>query len=340
MKKIAVLGAGGWGTALTKLLAEKGEEVTFWGRNPEVTALISKEGENKKYLPGVKLPSAIKFTSSLEEALSSSAVIVFAVPSHAVRDLALKVKPYLNKQQTIVSTAKGFELNTNLLPTEIIEAELKGSLNKKLVVLAGPSHAEEVGRGLPTAVVAASKEKELALQVQDLFSTSFFRVYTNDDVKGVELGGALKNIIALATGISDGLGFGDNARAALITRGMVEIIRLGKALGGREKTFWGLTGMGDLVVTANSMHSRNRRAGIKIGQGLPLKKVLQEMQMVVEGVHTTKAAYELALNLKVEMPITSEVYQVLFGDKSPLQAVENLMQRKKVHEAEDVLWGE
>lgn len=339
MKKIAVLGAGGWGTALTKLLAEKGEEVTFWGRNPEVTALISKEGENKKYLPGVKLPPTIKFTSSLEEALFSAAIVVFAVPSQGVRSLALELKPYLG-DKLIISAAKGFELETNLLPTEIIKEELAGFLKREPVVLAGPSHAEEVGRGLPTAVVAASKEKELALQVQDLFSTSFFRVYTNDDVKGVELGGALKNIIALATGISDGLGFGDNARAALITRGMVEIIRLGKALGGREKTFWGLTGMGDLVVTANSMHSRNRRAGIKIGQGLPLKKVLQEMQMVVEGVHTTKAAYELALNLKVEMPITSEVYQVLFGDKSPLQAVENLMQRKKVHEAEDVLWGE
>jgi len=339
MKKIAVLGAGGWGTALTKLLAEKGEEVTFWGRNPEVTALISKEGENKKYLPGVKLPPAIKFTSSLEEALFSAAIVVFAVPSQGVRSLALELKPYLG-DKLIISAAKGFELETNLLPTEIIKEELAGFLKREPVILAGPSHAEEVGRGLPAAVVAASKEKELALQVQDLFSTSFFRVYTNDDVKGVELGGALKNIIALATGISDGLGFGDNARAALITRGMVEIIRLGKALGGREKTFWGLTGMGDLVVTANSMHSRNRRAGIKIGQGLPLKKVLQEMQMVVEGVHTTKAAYELALNLKVEMPITSEVYQVLFGDKSPLQAVENLMQRKKVHEAEDVLWGE
>lgn len=339
MKKIAVLGAGGWGTALTKLLAEKGEEVTFWGRNPEVTALISKEGENKKYLPGVKLPPTIKFTSSLEEALFSAAIVVFAVPSQGVRSLALELKPYLG-DKLIISAAKGFELETNLLPTEIIKEELAGFLKREPVVLAGPSHAEEVGRGLPTAVVAASKEKELALQVQDLFSTSFFRVYTNDDVKGVELGGALKNIIALATGISDGLGFGDNARAALITRGMVEIIRLGKALEGREKTFWGLTGMGDLVVTANSMHSRNRRAGIKIGQGLPLKKVLQEMQMVVEGVHTTKAAYELALNLKVEMPITSEVYQVLFGDKSPLQAVENLMQRKKVHEAEDVLWGE
>jgi len=339
MKKIAVLGAGGWGTALTKLLAEKGEEVTFWGRNPEVTALISKEGENKKYLPGVKLPPAIKFTSSLEEALFSAAIVVFAVPSQGVRSLALELKPYLG-DKLIISAAKGFELETNLLPTEIIKEELADFLKREPVILAGPSHAEEVGRGLPTAVVAASKEKELALQVQDLFSTSFFRVYTNDDVKGVELGGALKNIIALATGISDGLGFGDNARAALITRGMVEIIRLGKALGGREKTFWGLTGMGDLVVTANSMHSRNRRAGIKIGQGLPLKKVLQEMQMVVEGVHTTKAAYELALNLKVEMPITSEVYQVLFGDKSPLQAVENLMQRKKVHEAEDVLWGE
>jgi len=339
MKKIAVLGAGGWGTALTKLLAEKGEEVTFWGRNPEVTALISKEGENKKYLPGVKLPPTIKFTSSLEEALFSAAIVVFAVPSQGVRSLALELKPYLG-DKLIISAAKGFELETNLLPTEIIKEELADFLKREPVILAGPSHAEEVGRGLPTAVVAASKEKELALQVQDLFSTSFFRVYTNDDVKGVELGGALKNIIALATGISDGLGFGDNARAALITRGMVEIIRLGKALGGREKTFWGLTGMGDLVVTANSMHSRNRRAGIKIGQGLPLKKVLQEMQMVVEGVHTTKAAYELALNLKVEMPITSEVYQVLFGDKSPLQAVENLMQRKKVHEAEDVLWGE
>jgi glycerol-3-phosphate dehydrogenase (NAD(P)+) len=339
MKKIAVLGAGGWGTALTKLLAEKGEEVTFWGRNPEVTALISKEGENKKYLPGVKLPSAIKFTSSLEEALFSAAIVVFAVPSQGVRSLALELKPYLG-DKLIISAAKGFELETNLLPTEIIKEELSDFLKREPVILAGPSHAEEVGRGLPTAVVAASKEKELALQVQDLFSTSFFRVYTNDDVKGVELGGALKNIIALATGISDGLGFGDNARAALITRGMVEIIRLGKALGGREKTFWGLTGMGDLVVTANSMHSRNRRAGIKIGQGLPLKKVLQEMQMVVEGVHTTKAAYELALNLKVEMPITSEVYQVLFEGKSPLQAVANLMQRKKVHEAEDVLWGE
>lgn len=338
MDKIAVLGAGGWGTALAKLLSEKGEDVTFWGRNAETIFLISELKENKKYLPGVKLPSSLQFTSSLEEALSSSAVIVFAVPSHAVRDLALKVKPYL-KQQTIVSTAKGFELNTNLLPTEIIEAELKGALNKELVVLAGPSHAEEVGRNLPTAVVAASKDKEQAQKIQDLFSTSYFRVYTNDDVKGVELGGALKNIIALATGISDGLGFGDNARAALITRGMVEIVRLGKALGGREKTFWGLTGMGDLVVTANSMHSRNRRAGIKIGQGLPLKKVLQEMQMVVEGVHTTEAVFNLALKLKIEMPITTEVYNVLFKEKPPSQAVADLMRRKKIHETEDVFGG-
>ena len=308
MKKIAILGSGSWGTALALTLSKKGYDVNIWARRSSLAEEINKNKENKQYLPGIILPDNIFCSSDLEEIINGAKYIVMSIPTHGIREVTGLIKDLIEEDAIIINTSKGIEPGTLMLQHEIIEEELPEFYNR-LAVLSGPSHAEEVGKELPTAVVVASKNNDVATEVQDLFISTQFRVYTNSDVVGVEVGGALKNVIALATGISVGLGFGDNTKAALITRGLTEIARVGKKMGANEFTFAGLTGMGDLVVTCNSLHSRNLRAGIALGQGKKLDKVLEEMGMVVEGVRTAKATMELSKKYDVELPISKEVFR-------------------------------
>jgi glycerol-3-phosphate dehydrogenase (NAD(P)+) len=334
--RITVLGAGSWGTALAVLLVGKGYDVALWGRNPEFVTGLKETRENSRYLPGVRLPEAVRVTADLQEALHRTGVVVIAVPSHAFREVVCLIRPFLETGTVVVNAAKGLE-EGSLARLSQVFAEVAGPERlARFVVLSGPSHAEEVGRQLPTAVVVAGPDPAVAEYVQELFMTPFFRVYTNPDLVGVELGGALKNIIALGTGIADGLGLGDNTRAALMTRGLAEITRLGVAMGANPLTFAGLTGVGDLIVTCTSMHSRNRRAGMAIGRGATLEQALGEVRMVVEGVRTTVAAYRLAARHAVSMPITEQIYRVLFEDLPPRAAVANLMTRTRTQEMEDV----
>ncbi len=330
MAKIAVYGAGSWGTALAVLMSKVGHEVALIGRNFEDMEAMKCTRENVRYLPGIVLPVNLKISTDLAN-LDAEAVI-FSIPSHSVREAARLAKPYLQQGTSIVNTAKGLEEGTQLRLSQVIAEELPGV---PIAVLSGPSHAEEVGREMPTTVVVASN-LPIAEKVQDLMMTPKFRVYTNPDVIGVELGGALKNVIALCTGIADGLGFGDNTKAALMTRGLAEIARLGVSLGGNPLTFAGLSGVGDLIVTCTSLHSRNRRAGVALGQGKPLEQVLKEVGMVVEGVKTTKVAYELGRTQGISMPIIEKAYEVLFERKDPKAAVVELMVRGKRHELEEV----
>lgn len=333
MRKIAVIGAGSWGTALAGVLAQKGFEVALWSRRKELAEEINSTGANNRYLPGVKLPQGIKASADLQFAVQDAQFIVFSVPAQSLRSVIKQAKPFISGKATLVNTAKGIEVSSLKRLSEVMRQELPDLSVSKFAVLSGPSHAEEVARNLPTAVVAASSEAKTAALVQDTFITSRFRVYRNKDEVGVELAGALKNIIALGTGVSDGLGFGDNAKAALMTRGLTEISRLGMRLGANPLTFAGLTGVGDLIVTCTSMHSRNRRAGIKIGEGQPLQKVLDEMGMVVEGAQTCIAAHRLSQQLEVEMPITKTIYAVLYEGLDPEKAVSELMERDKREEA-------
>ena len=329
--KTAVLGSGSWGTSLAVHLANKGIPVTLWTRSALVAENLQLSRENKKYLPGIKLNNEIIITNLLPEALENAKYVILATPSQTIREIAILIRSHLSEKALIISTAKGLEQGTKLRMTEVLEAELTKQRDR-IAVLSGPSHAEEVARQLPTAVVIASHNDEVAREAQDLFMSPSFRVYTNPDVIGVELGGALKNIIALATGMADGLGFGDNTRAALMTRGASEISRLGKKMGAELLTFAGLAGIGDLIVTCSSMHSRNRRAGIALGKGMAIKEVLASMGMVIEGITTTKTAFELATQLKIPMPIVTEMYQILFQGKDPLSSVDNLMDRNKTSE--------
>lgn len=330
-KKVAVLGAGSWGTALAVVLGQKGHTVSLWSRRRELAEMIKAEGENRRYLPGVAVPAGIEITHDPEKTVHRAEVVVFAVPSHAFREVLRLVGHRLLRDAVVVNAAKGLEEDSLCRLSQVYLEETGGSLGR-YAVLSGPSHAEEVGRNLPTAVVVASVEKKTGEFVQDVFMLPTLRVYTNPDVIGVELGGALKNIIALATGIAEGLGFGDNTRAALMTRGLAEITRLGVRLGADPLTFSGLAGIGDLIVTCTSMHSRNRRAGIEIGRGKTLAEALATVNMVVEGVRTTRAAYRLALAHGVDMPITEQTYRVLFEGLPPAQAVENLLQRVRTSE--------
>ncbi|WP_206811587.1 NAD(P)H-dependent glycerol-3-phosphate dehydrogenase [Paradesulfitobacterium ferrireducens] len=330
MAKIAVYGAGSWGTALAVMLSKAGHELTLIGRNQEQITQMQERRENTKYLPGVELPPALKLTTDVQ-ALAAD-LVIFAVPSHGVRGAGRLARPYVREGSIIVNTAKGLEEGTHLRLSQVLSQELPGN---RVAVLSGPSHAEEVGRDMPTAVVVAS-DLDTAASVQDLVMTPNFRVYTNPDLIGVELGGALKNVIALCTGIADGLGFGDNTMAALMTRGLAEIARLGVAMGGHPLTFAGLAGIGDLIVTCTSMHSRNRRAGVALGQGKPLAQVLEEVGMVVEGVRTTKVAYELSQDKGIAMPITEQAYKILNEGADLKQAVSELMLRGKRHEMEEV----
>lgn len=328
MNKIAFIGGGSFGTALAVLLAKKGNDVNIYNRDKVVVDEINNERKNSKYIKDLTIPENIKAFDNIEEAVKDSEYIILAVPSHVIREMARKLKNLINENSIIVSIAKGIEEGSDERLSVVIEEEL----NNPVVVLSGPSHAEEVVEELPTTIVVASRNMEYAKKVQDLFMTSSFRVYTNDDIIGVEVGGAVKNIIALAAGVADGIGYGDNTKAALMTRGMKEIARVGIALGGSAETFYGLTGMGDLIVTCTSMHSRNRRAGILIGQGLSKDEALEEVGMVVEGVKACKAFYELKEKIGVLMPITDALYKVLFEDKDPKTAVRELMERSKKNE--------
>lgn len=326
MAEVGIIGAGSWGTALSLLLYKNGNQVTVWSALENEIQMLKEEREQKDKLPGVKLPEDMIFTTNLEEAIKGKDVLVLAVPSPFTRSTSAKMKPYVKDGQIIVNVAKGIEETTLMTLSEIIEEEIPQA---NVAVLSGPSHAEEVGRGLPTTIVAGSKDKETAEYLQNLFMSEVFRVYTSSDVLGIELGAALKNVVALAAGIADGLGYGDNTKAALITRGIAEIARLGIVMGGRIETFYGLTGIGDLIVTCASMHSRNRRAGILIGKGATMEEAMAEVKMVVEGVYSVKAGYALSKKYQVSMPIIEQVNKVLFEGASAADAVKELMLRDK-----------
>lgn len=332
----AVVGAGGWGTALAVLLADKGCRVSFWMRSQDVYRKIILKRVNEDYLPGVKLGETIRLTVDLEEALHGKELVIFAVPSHGLRAVAAAAAPYLPPRAVIVNAAKGLEDPRRLRLSQVLREELPETLHGRIAVISGPNHAEEVSRGLPSATVAASMVAETARQVQEMLMTPYFRVYTNPDLVGVELGGALKNVIAIGAGIVEGLGLGDNSKAALVTRGLAEMIRLGRAMGAQARTFSGLSGLGDLYATCSSLHSRNRAVGYKLGQGMRFGEIAAGMRTVAEGVNTTRAAAELSRKIGVEMPITAEIYRVLFEGKLPQEAVEILMQREKKAESEEI----
>ncbi|PLT34864.1 NAD(P)H-dependent glycerol-3-phosphate dehydrogenase [Bacillus sp. V5-8f] len=334
---IAVIGAGSWGTALALVLADNGHQVRLWGHKQEQIDEINERHTNHKYLPGLELPAGIKGYTSLKKSLEGITDIVLAVPTKAIREVLGRIEEVAESPLTIIHVSKGIEPDTLLRISEMIEEELPQALLAEVVVLSGPSHAEEVSLRHPTTVTVSSRNMGTAERVQDLFINQNFRVYTNPDIVGVEIGGALKNIIALAAGITDGLGYGDNAKAALITRGLAEISRLGTAMGANPLTFSGLAGIGDLIVTCTSVHSRNWRAGNLLGKGQKLNEVLENMGMVVEGVRTTKAAYQLAKKYNVDMPITSALYHVLFTGENVKESVDRLMNRTKTAEMEDLV---
>ncbi len=333
MKKIAVFGSGSWGTAIALLLVRAGHKVSLIGIFSDEIEMMKRKKENVPYLPGVFLPNEIAPTTDLKE-IEAEAVFI-SVPSHAVRESARLIRPYLKPGCIIINTAKGLEENTHLRLSQVLAQELP---DHPIAVLSGPSHAEEVALDVNTAVVVAAKDIAIAEAVQDLIMTSKFRVYTNLDVIGVEMGGALKNIIALCTGVLEGMNPRDNTKAALITRGLAEMARLGVAMGAQPQTFSGLSGIGDLIVTCTSLHSRNLRAGRALGTGKPLDEVLREVGMVVEGVKSTKVGYELSQKFNISMPITEQAYKVLFEDLTPSEALVNLMMRGKKHEAEDMVF--
>ena len=335
MASIGVIGAGSWGTALAYLLYQNGHDVTLWSIVVAEVELLTTKRENPDKLPGVKLPDSMVITSDLQEAVSGKDVLVLAVPSLFVRSTACKMKEYVGKGQIIVNVAKGIEDGTLHTLSQVIGSELPQA---EIAVMSGPSHAEEVGQGIPTTIVVGARNRETAEYLQNIFMSNVFRVYTSPDVLGIELGGALKNVVALAAGIADGLGYGDNTKAALITRGITEIARLGMAMGGKLETFSGLSGIGDLIVTCASMHSRNRRAGILIGKGYSYEEAMKEVNMVVEGVYSAKAAIGLAEKYQVQIPIIEQVNEVLFHGKKADEAVKDLMLRDKKLENSDTSW--
>jgi glycerol-3-phosphate dehydrogenase (NAD(P)+) len=325
---ISIIGAGSWGTALSLVVAEKGHNVRMWAREPEIVENINKYHKNGVYLPEIQLPENVTAWSDLAEALKDAEIVVFATPSHTIRDMAGEAKSHLKGTERIVTVAKGIEMDSFMTMSQVLSEVLSGVISDDFIgVLSGPSHAEEVSRHMPTTVVSSSNSKKTALIIQEVFMTPHFRVYVNRDIIGVEVSGAVKNIMAIAAGIGDGADLGDNAKAALITRGLAEMRRLGMRLGASQETFAGLTGVGDLIVTCTSRHSRNRSVGFRIGQGEKLKDIISSMNMVAEGVKTTKSVYTWAKSLNVNMPITEKVYQVLFMDLSPQDAVYQLMTR-------------
>lgn len=337
MAKIGVIGAGSWGIALATLLHQNGHQITVWSIVEAEIEMLQKEHEHKDKLPGVKLPEDMEFTTDLAASIEGKDLLVLAVPSPYTRSTANSMAPYVKEGQIIVNVAKGIEEASLMTLSQIIEEEIPQA---DVAVLSGPSHAEEVGRGIPTTIVVGSRKKKTAEYLQNVFMNEVFRVYISPDVLGIELGAALKNVVALAAGIADGLGYGDNTKAALITRGIAEIARLGTAMGGRIETFSGLTGIGDLIVTCASMHSRNRRAGILIGKGYTMDEAMKEVKMVVEGVYSAKAAIGLARKYNVQIPIIEQVNQVLFEGKAAGEAVKDLMLRDKKIENPLIPWEE
>ncbi|MFU0827515.1 MAG: Glycerol-3-phosphate dehydrogenase [NAD(P)+] [Lachnoclostridium sp.] len=335
MAKVSILGAGAWGTAIAILLGNNGHSVTLWSALEKEVDLLRKERELKDKLPGVKLPDSVSISDDLAASCKDKDLIVFAVASPFVRSTARLARPYIPENQIVVNVAKGIEEATLKTLTDILKEELNKA---DVAVLSGPSHAEEVSRGIPTTCVVGADSKATAYFIQDVFMSERFRVYTSPDVIGIELGGSLKNVIALAAGIADGLGFGDNTKAALMTRGIAEISRLGIAMGGKMETFAGLSGVGDLFVTCTSKHSRNRNAGFLIGQGYSVEKAMAEVKQVVEGVYSAKAALALARKYNVEMPIVEQVNLVLFENKSPKEAVSDLLLRDKRREYSELKW--
>lgn len=335
MAKIGIIGAGSWGTALSLLMHNNGHEVTIWSIIESEVEMLKTKRQHESKLPGVVLPEEIQITGSLKEAMEEKDVLILAVPSPFTRSTSHMMREYLKEGQKIVNVAKGVEDGTLMTLSAIIEEELPGA---EVSVLSGPSHAEEVGKCLPTTCVVGAYTRETAEYLQNLFTSPVFRVYISPDILGIELGGALKNVIALAAGIADGLGYGDNTKAALITRGIMEIARLGVKMGAKTETFCGLSGIGDLIVTCASVHSRNRKAGYLMGKGYTMKEAMDEVKMVVEGVYSAKAAMGLSKKYQVELPIISQVNKVLFENKSAAEAVNELMLRDKKLEYSELPW--
>ena len=335
MAEVSVIGAGSWGIALAKVLHTNGNSVTVWSIVEDEIAMLHEKHEHIQKLPGVKLPYDMEFTTDLGQAIEGKEYLILAVPSVFTRSTAKSMAPFVKEGQIIVCVAKGIEEETLMPLTDIVEQEIPQA---NVAVMCGPSHAEEVGIGLPTTVVAGAKKRAVAEGIQDIFMNSVFRVYTSPDVLGMELGGSLKNVIALAAGMADGLGYGDNTKAALITRGMFEMNKLATVMGANQETLNGLTGIGDLIVTCESKHSRNRKAGMLIGQGYTMQQAMDEVKMVVEGVYSAKAAIALARKYSVDMPIIEEVNKVLFEDKPAKEAVNDLMLRDKKMEHGNLDW--
>ena len=337
MAKAGVLGAGSWGTALSVLLSDNGHQVTMWSIDENEVKMLNEKREHETKLPGVKLPDQLQITGDLEDTVQGKDFLVLAVPSPFTRSTAAKMSPYVTEGQIIVDVAKGIEESTLMTLSQQIRQEIPQA---DVAVLSGPSHAEEVGRRLPTTCVIGAATRKTAEYLQSMFISKVFRVYTSPDILGIELGGSLKNVIAQAAGIADGLGYGDNTKAALITRGIAEIARLGVKMGGKIESFTGLTGIGDLIVTCASVHSRNRKAGYLIGQGKSVQEAMDEVKMVVEGVYSAKAAAKLAEKYQVSMPIVEEVNKVLFEGKAPAEAVDDLMMRESRSENHALQWEE
>ncbi|MDD3360252.1 MAG: NAD(P)H-dependent glycerol-3-phosphate dehydrogenase [Hespellia sp.] len=335
MANVGVLGAGSWGTALALLLEKNGHDVTIWSIDKKEVEMLNQKREHESKLPGVRIPDEIVITNDLESAIKGKDFLVLAVPSPFTRSTAKSMAPYVTDGQIIVDVAKGIEETTLMTLSEQIKDEIPQA---NVAVLSGPSHAEEVGRGLPTIVVIGAKTQETAQYLQEAFASKVFRVYTSSDIKGIELGGSLKNVIALAAGMADGMGYGDNTKAALITRGIAEISRLGIKMGGKVETFSGLTGIGDLIVTCASVHSRNRKAGYLMGQGKTMQEAMDEVKMVVEGVYSAKAALKLGKQYDVSMPIVEKVNEILFEGKSAEDAVNELMLRDNRSEHSSLPW--
>ncbi len=335
MANVGIMGAGSWGTALALLLNKNGHQVTVWSVSEEEVKMLSEKREHVSKLPGVKIPDDMVFTNDMESAVKGKDFLVLAVPSPFTRSTAHNMSPYVTEGQIIVDVAKGIEESTLMTLSQQIEEEIPQA---EVAVLSGPSHAEEVGRGLPTIVVIGARKKEIAKYLQEMFMNEVFRVYISPDMLGMELGGSLKNVIALAAGIADGLGYGDNTKAALITRGIAEIARLGVKMGGAIESFTGLTGIGDLIVTCASVHSRNRKAGYLMGQGKSMQEAMDEVQMVVEGVYSAKAAVKLGQKYGVSLPIIDKVSEVLFEGKDPREAVNELMLRDGRAEHQALHW--
>lgn len=335
MKKIGIIGAGSWGTAIAVLLDNNGHDVTMWSAIGNEIDMLQAEHEHKDKLPGIKLSEKMKFTKDLKDAITDMDLIVLAVPSVFTRSTAHQMKEFVASGQVVVNVSKGIEEATLMTMSQIIEEEIPQAV---VAVLSGPSHAEEVGKLLPTTVVVGAGRKATAEYVQEIFSSDVFRAYISPDIMGIELGAALKNVVALAAGMADGLGYGDNTKAALITRGIAEISRLGMAMGGQMETFAGLSGIGDLIVTCASMHSRNRRAGILIGQGKTMEEAMAEVKMVVEGVYSAKAAIALGKKYNIEMPIVEQVNEILFENKKASDAVKELMLRESKEEHSRLPW--